>query len=72
MGMQSSMNSLGRIVGPLWGGAVFSIHIAAPFLGSAFITLLLFIMIVLTVKEGFQVSVMKEESLKNIGEQKQQ
>ncbi|PWA12283.1 MFS transporter [Pueribacillus theae] len=72
MGMQSSMNSLGRIVGPLWGGAVFSIHIAAPFLGSAFITLLLFIMILLTVKEGFQVSVMKEESLKNIGEQKQQ
>ncbi|MEN1967165.1 MFS transporter [Lentibacillus sp. N15] len=41
MGLQQSMDSLGRIIGPLWGGWIFSLMIPGPFLTSALITLLL-------------------------------
>lgn len=41
MGLQHSMDSLGRIIGPIWGGWIFSIAVAAPFITSAIITLLL-------------------------------
>lgn len=41
MGLQHSMDSLGRIIGPIWGGWIFSIAVSAPFITSAIITLLL-------------------------------
>lgn len=41
MGLQHSMDSLGRIIGPLWGGWVFTIAVSGPFITSAIITLLL-------------------------------
>lgn len=41
MGLQHSMDSLGRIVGPLWGGWIFTFAVSGPFITSAIITLLL-------------------------------
>ncbi len=41
MGLQNSMDSLGRILGPLWGGWVFVFLASAPFITSAIITALL-------------------------------
>ena len=41
MGLQHSMDSLGRIVGPLWGGWIFAFMTAGPFITSAVITVLL-------------------------------
>ncbi|MDN4493509.1 MFS transporter [Ureibacillus aquaedulcis] len=41
MGLQNSMDSLGRILGPLWGGWVFVFLASAPFITSALITALL-------------------------------
>ncbi|MDQ0154636.1 MFS transporter [Robertmurraya andreesenii] len=41
MGLQHSMDSLGRIIGPIWGGWIFSFAVSAPFITSAIITLLL-------------------------------
>lgn len=41
MGLQHSMDSLGRILGPLWGGWVFAFLASAPFITSAIITALL-------------------------------
>lgn len=35
MGLNSAMNSLGRVVGPLWGGAIYDINIAYPFYSGA-------------------------------------
>lgn len=44
MGLQQSMDSLGRILGPLWGGWIFVYLVPGPFLTSALITFLLLIM----------------------------
>ena len=41
MGLQHAMDSLGRIIGPLWGGWIFTLMIAGPFITSAVITVLL-------------------------------
>ncbi|MFL0506198.1 MFS transporter [Ureibacillus sp. 179-F W5.1 NHS] len=41
MGLQHSMDSLGRILGPLWGGWIFTFFISGPFVTSAIITALL-------------------------------
>jgi DHA1 family multidrug resistance protein-like MFS transporter len=40
LGMQTSFDSLGRTLGPLWAGAIFTTAPAAPFLGAAAIYLL--------------------------------
>jgi DHA1 family multidrug resistance protein-like MFS transporter len=40
MGLNSAMTSLGRVVGPLWGGAIYDIDIEYPFFSGA-VTLLL-------------------------------
>ena len=40
MGLNSAMTSLGRVVGPLWGGYIYDINIEYPFLsGAATLTL---------------------------------
>lgn len=43
MGLQHSIDSLGRIVGPFWGGWIFAFNVSGPFITSAFITALLLI-----------------------------
>jgi len=35
MGLNSAMTSLGRVVGPLWGGYIYDINIAYPFFSGA-------------------------------------
>jgi MFS family permease len=35
MGMNSAMTSLGRVVGPLWGGYIYDINIEYPFFSGA-------------------------------------
>jgi len=35
MGLNSAMNSLGRVVGPLWGGYIYDINIEFPFYSGA-------------------------------------
>ena len=35
MGLNSAMNSLGRVVGPLWGGYIYDIDITYPFFSGA-------------------------------------
>lgn len=52
IGMQQSMNSLGRVVGPLWGGLIYSFHIAGPFLSSALIAVALIVMMTVSGKGG--------------------
>lgn len=37
MGINNSVSSLGRIIGPLWAGFIFDIHVDLPFLSSALI-----------------------------------
>jgi MFS transporter, DHA1 family, multidrug resistance protein len=51
MGLQHSMDSLGRIVGPLWGGWFFALMVSGPFLTSAIITALLLVMTYMTNKK---------------------
>jgi len=43
LGVQTSFDSLGRIVGPAWGGWVFQSHIAFPYLTGAAVFLLVFV-----------------------------
>jgi MFS transporter, DHA1 family, multidrug resistance protein len=51
MGLQHSMDSLGRIVGPFWGGWVFALMVSGPFLTSAIITALLIVITYMTGKQ---------------------
>lgn len=44
MGLNSAMTSLGRVVGPLWGGYIYDINIEFPFFSGA-MTLLLGLMV---------------------------
>ena len=46
MGMNSAMTSLGRVVGPLWGGYIYDIDIEYPFFSGA-ATLLLGLLVTL-------------------------
>ncbi len=39
MGVAESYMSLGRIVGPLWGGAVFDLNYFMPFISGALVFL---------------------------------
>ena len=43
MGLDQTMDSLGRVLGPLFGGFIFSIHIILPFIGSALICVVMLI-----------------------------
>lgn len=64
IGIQQSMNSLGRVIGPLWGGLIYSVHIAGPFLVSAFIAVALIAMLVFSGRESLYVPIVKERSHK--------
>lgn len=35
MGLNNAMTSLGRVIGPLWGGYIYDINIAYPFFSGA-------------------------------------
>ncbi len=43
MGIAESYMSLGRIIGPLWGGMIFDVNIFYPFISGALIFLIMFI-----------------------------
>lgn len=45
MGLDQSVDSLGRILGPLIGGVLFGIHIMLPFFSASIICLLMFFLI---------------------------
>lgn len=60
VGIHQSMNSLGRIVGPLIGGGLFSIMISGPFLSSAFVAFSLFLMMYFSNKSESNVTANKE------------
>jgi DHA1 family multidrug resistance protein-like MFS transporter len=44
MGLNNAFQSLGRIVGPLWAGALFDVHINYPYLSSALVMLAGFVL----------------------------
>lgn len=44
MGLNNSFLSLGRIIGPMWAGTIFDIHISYPYFSGAIIMLLGFVM----------------------------
>jgi len=44
MGLNNAFQSLGRIVGPLWAGALFDVHIDYPYLSSALVMLAGFVL----------------------------
>lgn len=54
MGVNESMDSLGRIIGPLIGGFTFSLHTVFPFLTSAGIVVLLFFLTSLQKSSEFE------------------
>lgn len=54
MGVNESMDSLGRIIGPLIGGFTFSLHAVFPFLTSAGIVVLLFFLTSLQKSSEFE------------------
>jgi predicted MFS family arabinose efflux permease len=35
MGLNSAMTSLGRVIGPLWGGYIYDLNIEYPFFSGA-------------------------------------
>lgn len=53
MGLDQTMDSLGRVLGPLFGGFVFSVHMTFPFIGSALICLFMLLGLFLT-RENLQ------------------
>lgn len=44
MGLSNSFVSLGRVVGPIWAGAVFDVHPSYPYLSGAVILLVVFLL----------------------------
>lgn len=66
MGLQHSMDSLGRILGPLWGGWVFIFLSSAPFITSAIITaLLLGITYLTSYQDKIQINMQNQKDTSN-------
>jgi MFS transporter, DHA1 family, multidrug resistance protein len=42
LGLNNAFQSLGRVIGPLWAGSMFDVHITLPYLSAAFIMLTAF------------------------------
>lgn len=61
VGMHQAMNSLGRIVGPLIGGAIFGVIIIGPFLTSAIIALSLYFIVLFSSKKGEAEALLRRE-----------
>ncbi len=51
MGLSNSFISLGRILGPIWAGFIFDVHVDYPYLSGSIIMFLGFLMSLLWVKE---------------------
>jgi DHA1 family multidrug resistance protein-like MFS transporter len=50
MGLSSSFESMGRVVGPLWAGTLFDININLPYTSAAVILLIVFVISMLLLK----------------------
>lgn len=62
LGLQESMDSLGRILGPLWGGWIFIFLVSAPFITSAVITaILLGIAFLITYQQKIAMSITQQK-----------
>ena len=66
LGLQDSMDSLGRILGPLWAGWVFIFLSSAPFITSAVITaILLGIAFLISYQQKIEISIAQKEDTSN-------
>ena len=66
LGLQESMDSLGRILGPLWGGWVFIFLASAPFITSSVITaILLGITFIITYQQKMDISISHQKDTSN-------
>lgn len=66
LGLQESMDSLGRILGPLWGGWVFLSLVSAPFITSAvIIAILLGIAFLITHQQKINFSISQQKDTNN-------
>ncbi len=54
MGLSNSAVSLGRVIGPLWAGAIFDLNANAPYISGAVILLIGFILYTTWLKQGSQ------------------
>jgi hypothetical protein len=52
MGVNNSFSGLGRILGPLWAGLIFDIHVDFPFLSSLMILILGFIISLIWISQS--------------------
>jgi DHA1 family multidrug resistance protein-like MFS transporter len=50
LGLNSSFQSLGRVIGPLWAGTMFDLHITLPYLSAALIMLAAFVFSLFTMR----------------------
>lgn len=51
MGLNSTATSLGRVIGPLWAGPLFDLHLSYPFLGGMVVLILGFLVSVTGLRE---------------------
>lgn len=66
LGLQDSMDSLGRIIGPLWGGWIFLFLSSAPFITSAIITaILLGIAFLISYQQKIEISLNQQNDTSN-------
>jgi len=56
MGLSNSFMSLGRIIGPIWAGFIFDIHINYPYLSGSILMLISFFISLVWVKQESKVS----------------
>jgi DHA1 family multidrug resistance protein-like MFS transporter len=54
MGLSNSAVSLGRVIGPLWAGAIFDLNVNAPYISGAVILLIGFVLCAMWLKRGSQ------------------
>jgi MFS family permease len=61
MGLNSAMTSLGRVIGPLWGGYIYDINIAYPFFSGAATLLLGLLVSFIGLQKQVTGSMMREQ-----------
>jgi len=56
MGLSNAFQSLGRVVGPLWAGSLFDIHITLPYISAAVIMMGVFVYSIYAMRPGTDVT----------------
>jgi DHA1 family multidrug resistance protein-like MFS transporter len=52
MGLSNSFMSLGRIVGPIWAGFIFDVHVDYPYLSGSALMFLAFLLSLVWISQG--------------------